>query len=169
MRPSVVHVVALALVAASPAAAEDAKDKPVFRERGEASYYSEELEGEPTATGEAYDPDALTAAHPELPLGSEATVTNTETGKEVTVEINDRGPFTEERKIDLSEEAAEQLDMKKDGTAEVEITATPVQVEKAIEEPADEPEVKEAVEEAREAAEADGTPQPPTPVTVIGQ
>jgi rare lipoprotein A len=90
-------------------------------QRGEASWYGEEFEGRKTATGERFDPDELTAAHPDLPLGSKAEVTNLETGKKVTVEINDRGPYAKGREIDLSKAAAKQLDMLHKGEAPVKI------------------------------------------------
>jgi rare lipoprotein A (peptidoglycan hydrolase) len=90
-------------------------------ERGEASWYGEEFEGKKTASGERFDPDKLTAAHPTLPLGSKAKVTNEETGKSVTVEINDRGPYADGREIDVSKAAAERLDMVHDGEADVKI------------------------------------------------
>ena len=90
-------------------------------QQGEASWYGEQFEGKKTASGEKFDPDKLTAAHPTLPLGSEAEVTNLETGKSVTVEINDRGPYTDGREIDLSKAAAEKIDMVEDGEAKVRI------------------------------------------------
>jgi rare lipoprotein A len=93
-------------------------------ERGEASWYGEAFEGKPTASGEPFDPDKLTAAHPDLPLGSKAKVTNLETGKSVTVEINDRGPYADGREIDVSKAAAQRLDMVEEGEAEVRIEPT---------------------------------------------
>lgn len=141
-----------------PALAED--DPVVYREEGKASYYGEEFEGKPTASGEPFDPGELTAAHPELPLGSEVTVKNPETGKEVEVEVNDRGPHVDGRDIDLSKAAAEELGIAEEGVAPVEIEATKSQVEEAIDSPKEKPRVEEALEEAREEAAAEGTPQP---------
>jgi rare lipoprotein A len=100
-----------------------------FIEQGTASWYGPRFHGKKTASGERYDENDLTAAHRKLPLGSEATVTNTETGKSVQVEINDRGPYVPGRKIDLSKEAAKRLDMLDDGTARVRIEATEEQLE----------------------------------------
>lgn len=95
-----------------------------YVEQGEASWYGPGFHGRKTASGEKYDQDALMAAHRKLPLGSEATVTNLENGKQVEVEINDRGPYAAGRKIDLSKAAAQKLDIIDDGTAPVRIEAT---------------------------------------------
>jgi len=67
----------------------------VIEQVGEASYYGKGFHGKKTAGGEKFDQGDLTAAHPTLPLGSEAKVTNLETGESVEVEINDRGPYAE--------------------------------------------------------------------------
>ena len=83
--------------------------QPVFREEGEASVYSDEFQGKKTASGERFDQKKPVAAHPDLPLGSEATVTNPDTGKKVEVEIIDRGPYAKGRDLDLSEGAAQRL------------------------------------------------------------
>ncbi|HVL98342.1 MAG TPA: septal ring lytic transglycosylase RlpA family protein [Egibacteraceae bacterium] len=74
-------------------------------EQGRASKYAASFDGEPTASGEPYDPEAMTAAHRTLPLGTRVTVTNHANGKSVTVRVNDRGPFVEGRVIDLSQAA----------------------------------------------------------------
>lgn len=76
---------------------------------GLASWYGEAFHGTPTANGELFDMNELTAAHPTFPLPSVAKVTNIDNGKEVTVRINDRGPFVEDRIIDLSKFAAQEL------------------------------------------------------------
>lgn len=100
-------------------------DEPVvYREVGKASFYGYEFAGQRTASGVRYDPRALTAAHPTLPLGTEVTVVALDTGKQVTVRINDRGPFVRGRKIDLSLRAAQALGIVDDGVARVRITAT---------------------------------------------
>src|ERR671914_569742 len=70
--------------------------------RGHASWYGAELHGNPTASGEPFDMHALTAAHRTLPLGTRALVRNLENDRTVVVKINDRGPFTRGRTIDLS-------------------------------------------------------------------
>lgn len=92
------------------------------KEVGEASWYGPGFHGQETASGETFDQKQLTAAHPSLPMGTKATVTNLDNGKKVDVTINDRGPAAkEDRAIDLSSAAANKLDMKKDGTVQVKI------------------------------------------------
>lgn len=86
-----------------------------------ASYYAYEFGGRKTASGEIFNPKALTAAHKTLPFGTKVKVTNTKNGKSVVVRINDRGPYAKERSIDLSYAAAQAIDMVKTGVAEVEI------------------------------------------------
>lgn len=88
---------------------------------GSASYYGAELAGNPTASGERFDPDQLTAAHRTLPLGSRVRVTNVRTGASVVVRINDRGPFHGQRIIDLSREAARQIGLLRRGTGRVRV------------------------------------------------
>ncbi len=92
-----------------------------FREHGLASWYGKKFNGERTSSGEIYDMYAMTAAHPTLPLPSYARVTNLANHKSVIVRINDRGPFMNDRIIDLSYTAAYKLDMIADGSAEVEV------------------------------------------------
>jgi rare lipoprotein A len=96
-----------------------------YKEVGEASWYGPGFQGNETANGETFDQNKMTAAHPSLPLGSKADVTNLENGKKVEVKINDRGPYAEDRAIDLSRAAAKKLDMEEDGTAKVKIEAKP--------------------------------------------
>lgn len=96
--------------------------KAVKKEVGEASWYGPGFHGQETASGDTFNQNELTAAHPNLPMGSKATVTNLENGKKVEVTINDRGPTAKvDRVIDLSSGAANKLDMKADGTAQVKI------------------------------------------------
>jgi rare lipoprotein A len=90
-------------------------------ETGTASFYGAGFAGRPTANGESFNPNDLTAAHPTLPFGTEVKVTNVRNGKSVVVRINDRGPFTGNRVIDLSREAASQIGMIKSGTVPVHI------------------------------------------------
>ncbi len=80
-----------------------------YEETGEASWYGPPYHGRPTASGEVYDMDQLTAAHPFLPLGTWVTVENLEDGRIVDVRINDRGPFAGGRILDLSRAAARVL------------------------------------------------------------
>lgn len=88
---------------------------------GAASYYGKRLAGRPTASGEAFDPAKLTAAHRTLPLGSRVRVTNLRNGKSVVVRINDRGPYHSRRIIDLSRRAARRLGMLGRGKARVRL------------------------------------------------
>ena len=80
-----------------------------FSQEGIASWYGEEFAGRPTASGEIFNPTLFTAAHPTLPFGTILTVTNTQNMRQVTVRVNDRGPFVAARIIDLSQAAAEAL------------------------------------------------------------
>lgn len=89
--------------------------------RGSASYYAHKFHGRRTASGEAFDNGAMTAAHRTLPFGSLVRVTNPATGASVIVRINDRGPFTRGRMIDVSRAAAEELGIVARGHATVEL------------------------------------------------
>ncbi|UCB57809.1 MAG: septal ring lytic transglycosylase RlpA family protein [Candidatus Omnitrophota bacterium] len=89
--------------------------------KGVASWYGEECRGKKTASGEVYNPDKFTAAHRRLPFGTLVRVTNLENECEVTVRINDRGPYIRRRIIDLSLAAARQLGIVEKGLARVEI------------------------------------------------
>lgn len=88
---------------------------------GMASYYGKELAGNRTASGERFDPGELTAAHRSLPFGSMVRVTNTSNGDSVIVRINDRGPFSHGRVIDVSTAAAREIGMHRSGTARVKL------------------------------------------------
>ena len=90
-------------------------------EEGTASYYADSLDGNPTASGEAYDKDDMTAAHRSLPFGTKVKVTNLANEKSAIVRINDRGPYAAHRIIDVSGAAARKLDMLDSGTATVRI------------------------------------------------
>jgi rare lipoprotein A len=94
-----------------------------YRERGVASWYGADFHGLRTATGERYDMFAMSAAHKTLPIPCYARVTNLSNGHSVVVRINDRGPFVNNRIIDLSYSAAAKLDMIRNGTAFVEVEA----------------------------------------------
>lgn len=89
---------------------------------GYASWYGKEYHGRKTSSGEVYNMYALTAAHRTLPLGSEVRVQNLENGKKVDVRINDRGPFVENRIIDLSYGSAREIGMLNQGVASVRLT-----------------------------------------------
>lgn len=88
---------------------------------GIASYYGRRFHGRRTASGERFDMNAMTAAHKTLPFGSLVEVTNPNTGKSVTVRINDRGPYAHGRTIDLSRAAAEQIGLVSRGHGTVEL------------------------------------------------
>ena len=92
-----------------------------FRQRGIASWYGRRYHGQPTSSGERYDMYAMTAAHPTLPIPSYARVTNVANGRSVVVRVNDRGPFLQDRVIDLSYTAAAKLGYVEAGSAEVEV------------------------------------------------
>jgi rare lipoprotein A len=97
---------------------------PVLDEsQGEASYYADKFAGKTTASGEVFDPNEMTAAHPELPFGTRVRVTRVggEREQAVTVRINDRGPYADNRIIDLSEAAAKRIGMIAEGVVEVRI------------------------------------------------
>ncbi|MGQ0793473.1 MAG: septal ring lytic transglycosylase RlpA family protein [Deltaproteobacteria bacterium] len=91
------------------------------REIGVASWYGTELHGRKTASGEIFDMHELTAAHRDLPFGTEVKVTNLRNGKETVVTINDRGPFSAGRIIDLSYAAAKSIGIVLRGVAKVRI------------------------------------------------
>ena len=92
-----------------------------FVERGVASWYGPGFHGNKTANGERYDMHQLTAAHRTLPLGSIAVVRSMSTGRQVTVRINDRGPFARDRVLDLSLAGARALEMTGAGTDQIEL------------------------------------------------
>ncbi|HWP59427.1 MAG TPA: septal ring lytic transglycosylase RlpA family protein [Candidatus Acidoferrales bacterium] len=88
---------------------------------GLASWYGADFHGRKTASGEKFDPEAFTAAHPVLPLGTKVRVTRLDTRRSVVVEINDRGPFVDGRIIDLSRAAARALGLLEEGVAHVRV------------------------------------------------
>jgi rare lipoprotein A len=94
-----------------------------YRERGVASWYGKKFHGQRTANGETYDMYAMSAAHKTLPLPSYLRVRNLNNGKSVIVRVNDRGPFRENRIVDLSYAAAARLGILGSGTGIVEIEA----------------------------------------------
>jgi peptidoglycan lytic transglycosylase len=91
----------------------------VESELGLASWYGEEFQGNPTASGEIFDMNGLTAAHRSLPLGTKLKVTNLENNRSLIVRVNDRGPFIHSRFLDLSMAAAKKLGFFRAGLAEV--------------------------------------------------
>ncbi len=92
-----------------------------YEEEGVASWYGYGFHGKKTANGETYDMRAMTAAHKILPMNTYIRVTRLDNGREVTLRVNDRGPFVGNRIVDLSQAGAEQLDMVGPGTARVRL------------------------------------------------
>jgi rare lipoprotein A len=92
-----------------------------YRQEGLASWYGDDFHGRLTANGEVFDMGALTAAHPTLPMPCYARVTNLSNGKSLIVRVNDRGPYANNRLIDVSNKAAELLEFKSVGTARVRV------------------------------------------------
>lgn len=132
--------------------AASAEAGPNIKREGLASWYKM---GTKTANGERYDPMGITAAHPSLPFDTKVRVTNPNNGKSIVVRINDRGPFTGGRIIDLSQGAAKAIAMTKAGVAKVkiEVVGAPAKSDVAA---------APAAEPVAEAAEAPpGTDTPP--------
>ncbi len=96
-------------------------EQPNYDETGTASWYGDQFNGRPTATGERFDMYALSAAHKTLPLPGLVEVTNLANGRSVVVRVNDRGPFVDDRIIDLSRGAADALGMLQRGVGEVRV------------------------------------------------
>ena len=99
----------------------------VSQETGLASYYGHQYHGRTTANGETYDENKLTAAHRTLPFGTLVRVTNLQNGKSVLLRVNDRGPFSKNRIIDLSRKAAQLLGFEGKGTARVRVEILPAE------------------------------------------
>ncbi|MDW8124897.1 MAG: septal ring lytic transglycosylase RlpA family protein [Geminicoccaceae bacterium] len=94
---------------------------PNYDRVGIASWYGEEFHGKPTANGEIFDKDRISAAHPTLPLPSRVRVTNLDNGRSIELRVNDRGPFVGDRLIDLSQAAARELGFEEAGLARVRV------------------------------------------------
>ena len=101
-----------------------------YHERGIASWYGSKFHGRRTSSGEPYDMHLATAAHKSLPLPTYAEVTNLDNGRKMIVKINDRGPFHEDRIIDLSYAAAIKLGVDQTGTARIDVRAIDVETSK---------------------------------------
>ncbi len=97
------------------------REQPGYDQVGRASWYGELFHGRRTADGEIYDMDRLSAAHPTLPLPVYAQVTNLRNGRTIIVRVNDRGPYANDRIIDLSQRSAEALGFRRKGTAPVRV------------------------------------------------
>jgi rare lipoprotein A len=94
---------------------------PNYSRVGIASWYGADFHGLPTANGEVFDKERISAAHPTLPLPSTVRVTNLENGRSMDIRVNDRGPFIDDRIIDLSEAAARELGYDGRGLARVRV------------------------------------------------
>ncbi len=94
---------------------------PSYSKVGTASWYGADFHGLPTANGEVFDKEQISAAHPTLPLPSIVRVTNLENGRSLDIRVNDRGPFIGDRLIDLSEAAARELGYEDEGLARVQV------------------------------------------------
>ena len=105
---------------------------------GKASYYGQKFHGRKCASGQVFDMNKLTCAHKTLPFGTMLRVTNLKNGKSTLVEVTDRGPYAKGRIIDLSQAAAEELDMIAAGVTNVEISV--------VEEKTEETEMAEALQ-----------------------
>ncbi len=99
------------------------REAPRYSEVGIASWYGDPFHGRPTSNGEIYDKEAFTAAHKTLPLGTRVKVTHLASGRSVLLTVNDRGPFVDDRVIDVSHRAARELGFADDGLAEVRVQA----------------------------------------------
>ena len=97
------------------------KEEPGYDKTGKASWYGPNFHGRKTANGEIFDQNHLSAAHTTFPLPSYARVTNTANGRSVIVRVNDRGPYSHKRIIDVSKKTAEVLGFKRAGTAKVRV------------------------------------------------
>ena len=129
-----------------------------YEERGVASWYGKKFHGNLTSNRETYDMYAMTAAHKTLPLPTYVRVRNLRNNKTIVVRVNDRGPFVHNRIIDLSYAAALKLDLVRDGTGLVEVTAINFD-----DPPGDRP-VRKATPPAPPAAESAGEPSGPKDV-----
>jgi rare lipoprotein A len=105
-----------------PPPVQEPVDAPAgWTQEGLASWYGPQFHGRPTASGEAFDQEAMTAAHPSLPLGTRIEVTVLETGRRTSLRVNDRGPFVDDRILDVSRGAARRLGFLEAGTARVRV------------------------------------------------
>ncbi|MBD9566370.1 MULTISPECIES: septal ring lytic transglycosylase RlpA family protein [Pseudomonas] len=104
-------------------ASTDTIDPHGYDKTGVASYYGAKHHGKRTASGERFNQHGLTAAHRQLPFGTRVKITNLNNDRSCVVRVNDRGPYSRGRLIDVSREAAEQLGMLRSGTAKVRVQA----------------------------------------------
>ncbi len=130
--PSNASLIALGLLLAACSGTRESRGAPLaagtigygsYQDVGLASWYGDELSGNRTASGERFDPGAMTAAHRSLPLGSFVEVTSMDTGRSIIVRVNDRGPGRRDRIIDLSRAAAQLLGTDRRSVANVRVRA----------------------------------------------
>ncbi len=125
LKGALIAIAALWLLAACATPPEGALDTPgsvgAYDVVGVASWYGKRFHGRQTASGEAFDMNAFTAAHPSLPFGTRVRVTNLDNGRSVILKINDRGPFVKRRIIDVSRRAAEELGFVREGITQVRV------------------------------------------------
>jgi len=150
------------------------KHEPRYDVVGTASWYGDKFHGKPTATGETFNKNDITAAHKTLPLNSMLHVTNLENGKTLMVRLNDRGPFIGDRIIDLSEASAAALGITTHGLGQVRVQyagpADPMAAQRSILPSAPQPvpypedSYVEAPQDFRSPAPSLGSPQAPIPV-----
>lgn len=118
-------ICAVSLSVLASCAAHQSQTEPAVQStktiHGTASWYGPRFQGRPTASGERFDKEKLTAAHPTLPFDTLVRVTNETNGKSVVVRINDRGPYAGDRIIDLSQRAAQVIGLLKTGVGEVRL------------------------------------------------
>ncbi len=98
---------------------------PVMAEEGMAAFYSDKFQGKPTASGEIFDQQAMTAAYKGLPFGTKVKVTNLENGKSAVVTVNDRMASRNKNLIDVSRRAARELGFEEQGRARVSVEPVP--------------------------------------------
>lgn len=109
------------------------RDSQGYKEKGIASWYGTKFHGRKTSNGETYNMYDMTAAHKSLPIPTFVRVTNLDNGREIIVRVNDRGPFHDDRLIDLSFAAAKKLGFDKKGTTDVLVTAiTPGSAQRSV-------------------------------------
>ena len=115
------YLAVLLMISATTFAQQDSSHEgAIYKERGIASYYASKFHGRKTTSGDIFSQKKLTAAHKTLPFGTKVKVTNVKTGKWVILEINDRGPRSKKRIIDVSKRAAKHLGML-NGVGKVEV------------------------------------------------
>ncbi len=115
----------LLLLLAAPFVPMRGAEGAAYAQTGYASWYGRAHHGQPTASGERFDMNALTVAHPTLPMSSYVRVTNLENGRKAILRVNDRGPFVRNRIVDVTRRGAEMLGFAAKGTARVRVEEVP--------------------------------------------